>query len=333
MGPETFNNRGLYHERNNMTKATTELKDTKPKKEDILITETEISKADSTKKATKTEKATPTAKAGKRSSKSVKEEADKTTKELRKATPATDDTPAKVTPVIRTRTTLERRSKAYRAVAGQIDKAKLYPLAEALDLVIKTNPVKFDATVELHVNLGVDPRHADQNIRQTVVLPSGTGKTIKVAVFADSDDIEKAKKAGADIAGGDEFLQQLDKGIIDFDILISTPSMMAKLGKYARILGPKGLMPNPKSGTVTPNVSKAVTEAKTGKIEYRVDTTGIVHIGVGKTSFGVEKLTVNTQAILDSIKASKPASVKGIYFKSAFLTSSMGPSVKLEITV
>jgi large subunit ribosomal protein L1 len=175
--------------------------------------------------------------------------------------------------------------------------------------------------------LAVDPKQADQNIRQSVVLPAGTGKTLRIAVFGEADDIAKAKKAGADIAAGDEFLQQLDKGTIDFDILIATPAMMSKLGKYARVLGPQGLMPNPKSGTVTNNIEKAVAEAKGGRIEYRVDSTGIVHVACGKISFGKDKLSQNCKAVLSSIKSAKPASIKGNYVNSLYLTTTMGPSI------
>ncbi|HUD03244.1 MAG TPA: 50S ribosomal protein L1 [Patescibacteria group bacterium] len=227
------------------------------------------------------------------------------------------------------RTQLERKGKKFRKLAEQIDKTKVYSINDALNLVIKTSPVKFDATVELHVRLGVDPRQSDQNIRGTLVLPAGTGKTARVAVFAEAKDVEVAQKAGADNAGNDEILQQLDKNIIDFDVLIATPSMMPKLGKYARILGPKGLMPNPKSGTVSNDVAKAVTEAKAGRVEYRVDSTGIVHVAIGKVSFSPDKLISNTEALLASIKAAKPASIKGNYVLSIHVTTSMGPSIKI----
>jgi large subunit ribosomal protein L1 len=272
-----------------------------------------------------------TAKAGKRSAKSVKEAEEKQAKEERKAHTAEEKTEAK--PKVQqkpARSKLERRGKNFRKVAELIEKGKVYNLPEALDLAAKTNPAKFDATVELHVRLGVDPRQADQNLRDTVVLPAGTGKSVRVAVFADVDDAAAAKKAGADIAAGDEFLQQLDKGTIDFDILIATPPQMPKLGKYARLLGPKGLMPNPKSGTVTTDITKAVTEAKAGRVEYRVDSTGIVHVGIGKVSFGGQKLTENARALLNSIKTNKPASIKGTYVKSVFVTTSMGPSIAVE---
>jgi large subunit ribosomal protein L1 len=162
-------------------------------------------------------------------------------------------------------------------------------------------------------------------------LPAGTGKSVRIAVFADAEDAMKAIDAGADMAKGDEFLQQLEKGTIDFDVLIATPAMMPKLGKYARMLGPKGLMPNPKSGTVTTDVAKAVTEAKAGRVEFRVDSTGNVHVGVGKVSFGPEKLEQNARAVLNSVKSSKPSNLKGIYFRSAFVTTSMGPSIRVNI--
>lgn len=273
-----------------------------------------------------------TAKAGKRSEKALKEAEEKLVKEERKAHRDEEQTAGKpkkkVHPAARPR--LERHSKAYRKAAELIDRSKDYGLADALDLATKTSTVKFNASVELHVNLGVDPKQADQNIRQTVALPAGTGKTARIAVFADADDVIKAKKAGADIAAGDEFLLQLDKGTINFDVLIATPAMMSKLGKYARLLGPKGLMPNPKSGTVTPNVTKAVTEAKSGRVEYRVDSTGIIHTTIGKVSFGKDKLTLNAQAVLDSIKAAKPASIKGSYVLSVFVTTAMGPSIQVQ---
>ncbi len=274
-----------------------------------------------------------TAKAGKRSEKALKETEEKQAKEERKAQVQEDqptEKPKRIQKPARSR--LERRSKGYRKVAELIEIDKFYSVNDAVELATKTSTVKFDAAVELHVNLGVDPKQADQNIRQTVVLPAGTGKSLRVAVFADVDDVAKAKKAGADIAAGDEFLQQLDKGDINFDVLIATPTMMPKLGKYARLLGPKGLMPNPKSGTVTPNVTKAVTEAKAGRVEYRVDSTGIIHTAVGKVSFGKDKLGDNTKAVLDSIKAAKPASVKGTFIESVFVTTTMGPSIPVNLS-
>jgi large subunit ribosomal protein L1 len=274
-----------------------------------------------------------TAKAGKRSAKAVAEVEEKQAKEERKVQRAEAETEAAEKPKQAqkpARSKLERKGKGYRKSAELVDQDKTYALAEALDLATKTSHVKFDATVEVHVRLGVDPRQADQNLRDQLVLPSGTGKPVRVAVFGAPDDVAAAKKAGADIAAGDEFLQQLEKGTIDFDTLIATPAQMPKLGKYARLLGPKGLMPNPKSGTVTTDVTKAITEAKAGRVEYRVDSTGIVHVGVGKVSFGADKLGKNVRAVFNSLKNNKPASVKGTYVKSVHLTTSMGPSIKVE---
>jgi large subunit ribosomal protein L1 len=273
------------------------------------------------------------AKAGKRSAKSLAEAEAENAKEERKATKAeaaaedADKPKQKHNP---TRSKLERSGKNFRKAAEQIEKDKVYSLEEALELATKTNPVKFDATVELHVNLRVDPRHADQNIRDNFVLPQGTGKTVRVAVFADVDDAAAAKKAGADIAGIEEITKMLDKGAMDFDILVATPSQMAKLGKYARALGPRGLMPNPKSGTVTTDVAKAVSEAKAGRVEYRVDSTGIVHLGMGKVSFGAARLLENAQAVLANIRSNKPASVKGTYVKAIHISTTMGPSITVE---
>jgi large subunit ribosomal protein L1 len=274
-----------------------------------------------------------TAKAGKRSEKALKEVEEKEAKEERKTAKKEVEVEEKAKPkqVQNVTTQLERRSKGYRKSSELLEEGKTYSLKDAVELACKTSHVKFDATVELHIRLGVDPRQADQNLRDTVILPAGTGKTLRIAVFADPEGVATAKKAGADIAGSDEFLQQLDKGTIDFDVLIATPQMMAKLGKYARVLGPKGLMPNPKSGTVTTDIAKAVNEAKAGRVEYRVDSTGIVHVGVGKVSFGGAKLLQNAQAILNSIKANKPTGLKGNYVKSIFATTSMGPSISVDI--
>lgn len=272
------------------------------------------------------------AKAGKRSAKSLKEAEEKQAKEERKAAKADADAEAADKPKQKQnppRSKFERKGKGYRKIAEQIDKTKEYSLVEALQLATKTNPAKFDATVELHINLGVDPRHADQNIRDMVVLPAGTGKAVRVAVFADTEGAAAAKKAGADIAGEEEIIKLLEKGTLNFDVLIAPPQMMAKLGKYARTLGPKGLMPNPKSGTVTPDVAKAVEQAKAGRVEYRVDSTGIVHLGIGKVSFGHGKLGDNARAVLSSIKAAKPASLKGVYVKGLYVTTSMGPSIRV----
>ena len=278
----------------------------------------------------------PAAKAGKRSEKSQRETAEKIEKEARKeagdTTPQSEDSEATIKkgprPVTRPR--IERRGKSYRKIAELVESEKVYSLADALDLASKTNPTKFDASVELHVRLGVDPRQADQNIRATVSLPHGSGKTVRVAVFAPEADVAAAKKAGADIAGDEDFLKQLDKEELNFDTLIATPAYMPKLGKYARLLGPRGLMPNPKSGTVAADVAKAVTEAKAGKVEYRVDKQAIVHVAVGKVSFGADKLQDNAKAFIESLKSQKPGSLKGVYVKSASISTTMGPGIKVD---
>lgn len=280
-----------------------------------------------------------TAKAGKRSEKAIAEAEAKAEKEARKE--AGDTTPqseeaeahAKKGPKPTIRPLIERRGKAYRKVAEQLEKGKVYSLAEALELATKTNPAKFDASVEIHVHLGVDPRQADQNIRATVSLPNGTGKTVRVAVFAPEADHASAKKAGADIVGDEDFLKQLEKEELNFDILVATPQYMPKLGKYARLLGPRGLMPNPKSGTVATDVAKAVTEAKAGKVEYRVDKQAIVHLAVGKVSFGTEKLAGNAKAFFDSLNSQKPTSLKGSYVKTISVSTTQGPGIKVENTL
>lgn len=307
---------------------------------DAIIENTEVATEQAEVVAEKAEVSTKdnkegAAKAGKRSAKALKEAEELQAKEERKlaaaeAEEAGESKPKQ--PVKPTRPRLERQGKKFQAAAKLVEKDKAYTLKEAVALAQKTNPAKFDASVELHVNLGVDPRQADQNIRDNLVLPAGTGKKIRVAVFADVDDAAAAKKAGADIAGNEEFLQQLDKGTLDFDILIATPAMMPKLGKFARVLGPRGLMPNPKSGTVTTDVAKAVSEAKAGRVEYRVDSTGIVHLPVGKVSFKTEDLLTNVQAVVNSIKGNKPASVKGNYVKAVHLTTSMGPSITVAVS-
>lgn len=279
------------------------------------------------------------AKSGKRSEKAIKEVVEKIAKEERKehgdTTPQSDETEAAVKkgPKPITRSLLERRGKAYRKVAELVDNSKTYSLTDALELATKTNPSKFDASVEIHVKLGVDPRQADQNIRATVSLPNGTGKTIKVAVFAPESEHAAATKAGADVVGDEEFLKQLDKEEINFDILVATPQYMPKLGKYARLLGPRGLMPNPKSGTVAVDVAKAVSEAKAGKVEYRVDKQAIVHLSVGKVSFGAAKLQENANAFFDSLKSQKPTTLKGMYVKSTSIATSQGPSIKVESVI
>ena len=269
-----------------------------------------------------------TAKAGKRSAKALAEAEEKAAKELRKHSDDSEEE-SKPKQVQRTRSKLERSSKNYRASSEKVEKGKEYSLKEALVLAKETSTVKFDASVELHVRLNVDPKQADQNIRESLVLPNGTGKSVRVAVFGEADDVAEAKKAGADIAGSDEFLQQLDKGEINFDVLVATPQVMSKLGKYARVLGPKGLMPNPKSGTVTKDVAKAVEQAKAGKVELRVDETGIIHLSIGKVSFDDQKLLENAQAVFSTLKSAKPGSIKGSFVNTIYATTSMGPSIKI----
>lgn len=271
------------------------------------------------------------AKSGKKSKKHIEEVKAEEARQARKLERAAADAvtkPKGAAPITRSR--LERRGKKYQEMAKLIEKDKVYELKQAFELAIKTSPTKFDASVEIHARLGVDPRQADQNIRTTLVLPNGNGKEVRVAVFAPLDVCKAAKTAGADIAEDEEFLKRLDKGALDFDILVSTPQYMPKLGKYARLLGPKGLMPNPKAGTVTTDVEKAVKDAKAGKVEYRVDKQAIVHIGIGKVSFGAARLVENANAFFDSLKAQKPASLKGSYVKSVFITTSMGPSIQIE---
>ncbi len=281
------------------------------------------------------EKEVKLAKSGKRSEKALKEVVEKIAKEERKEhgdTTAQGDAEANQTkgPKPVTRPRLIRRGKAYQKAAALVEKGKVYSLADAMELVSTTSPSKFDASVEIHVRLGVDPRQADQNIRTTVSLPNGTGKKITVAVFAPEADHAAAKTAGADIIGDEEFLKQLDKNELNFDVLITTPQYMPKLGKYARALGPRGLMPNPKSGSVAVNVAKAVTEAKAGKVEYRVDKQSIVHLSIGKVSFGTKKLQENANAFFESLKAQKPSSIKGAYVKSVSTATTQGPSIKIE---
>jgi large subunit ribosomal protein L1 len=275
------------------------------------------------------------AKAGKRSAKAVAEADAKAEKEARKEAGDTssqsgEEETVKKGPKPVTRPVLERRGKNYRKVAEKVEANKLYTLEEAVALAVETNPSKFDASVEVHVRLNVDPRQADQNIRATVSLPHGTGKTIRVAVFAPEGDHAAAKEAGADVIGDETFLAQLDKEVLDFDILVATPQFMPRLGKYARLLGPRGLMPNPKSGTVATDVAKAVKEAKAGKVEYRVDKQAIVHLGVGKVSFGTEKIAENAKSFFDSLQAQKPASIKGGYVKTIAISTTMGPGIKVE---
>ena len=275
------------------------------------------------------------AKSGKRSKKAADEAAAEAEKEARKEAVAAGEIDPSAEgavkgPAPKTRSRLERRSKAYRSAFEAIDQNKDYAMDEAAAAAIAASTVKFDASVELHVNLNVDPRQADQNIRTTVDLPNGNGKTVRVAVFAPADKHAEAKEAGADIVGEDDFLELLKKEEINFDRLVATPEVMGKLGRFARLLGPKGLMPNPKSGTVTKDVAKAVKDAKGGQVEFRVDAQGIVHIGIGKVSFGADKVTENAEAVLEAIRAVKPNSIKGNYITAIHVTTTMGPSVAVR---
>jgi large subunit ribosomal protein L1 len=220
--------------------------------------------------------------------------------------------------------------KKYAESVKSYDHSKAYELSEAVNVVLGTAKAKFDETIELHVRLGVDPRQADQQVRGVLVLPNGTGKTKKVLVIAKGDRADQALAAGADYVGAEEIIAKIQKeNWFDFDVMITTPDMMGVVGRIGRILGPKGLMPNPKSGTVTPDVAKAIKEVKAGKVEYRLDKTAIIHCPVGKKSFGQEKLTENINALLDAIVKAKPAAAKGQYVKSVTVTSTMGPGVKV----
>ena len=224
-----------------------------------------------------------------------------------------------------------KHGKKYVDAAKLVDRTKLYDTNEALDTVIKTAVAKFDETVELHVKLGVDSRHADQQVRGAVVLPNGTGKKVRVLAICKGANEELAKEAGADFVGAEDMTQKIQQeNWMDFDVLITTPDCMGLVGRLGRILGPRGLMPNPKAGTVTPDIAKAVKEAKAGKIEYRLDKTNIIHCPIGKASFGAEKLQENFNALMSAIVKAKPSSLKGAYLRSVVLTSTMGPGVKLS---
>ena len=223
--------------------------------------------------------------------------------------------------------------KKYVESSKLVDRSVLYTPAEALDLAVKTAKAKFDETIELHVRLGVDPRHADQQVRGAVVLPHGTGRSVKVLVFAKGDKAKEAQEAGADFVGADELVQKIQgENWFDYDVVVATPDMMGVVGRLGRVLGPKGLMPNPKSGTVTFDVAKAIADIKAGKVEYRVDKTAIVHCLIGKKSFGVEKLQDNFKTLMDALVKAKPAAAKGQYIKSVSVSSTMGPGAKINPT-
>lgn len=226
---------------------------------------------------------------------------------------------------------MAKKGKKYTEALSKVEKAKQYPLTEAVELVKSVSFEKFDATVELAFNLNLDPRKAEQNLRGALVLPHGTGKTKRVLVFAKGDKAKEATEAGADFVGDDDMVEKIKGGWFDFDVVIATPDMMATLGKIGRLLGPKGLMPNPKTGTVTMDIAKTVNESKGGKITYRVDKFGNILVGVGKVSFATEKLVDNINAVVERMNKIKPSTVKGIYMKNVAISSSMGPGVKLAV--
>ena len=223
------------------------------------------------------------------------------------------------------------RGKKYKDNAKLIDRATQYEVPAAMDLVVKTASAKFDETVEVHIKLGVDSRHADQQVRGAIVLPNGTGKTRKVLVFAKDAKLDEAKEAGADFAGGMELVEKIQKeNWFDFDVVVATPDMMGIVGRLGKVLGPKGLMPSPKAGTVTPNLAQAIKESKAGKIEYRLDKTNIIHCPIGKASFGAEKLLENYTALITAILRAKPATAKGQYIRSCVTATTMGPGIKIN---
>jgi len=223
------------------------------------------------------------------------------------------------------------RGKTYKESAKLVDRSILYDPSDAFDLVIKASRAKFDETVELHIKLGVDSRHADQQVRGAIVLPHGTGKTRSVLVFCKEERVQEALDAGADFAGGQDLVDRITKeNFFDYDVVVATPDMMGIVGRLGKILGPKGLMPTPKAGTVTPNIAQAIAEIKAGKIEYRLDKTNIIHCPIGKVSFGIEKLVDNYQTLLDAVNKAKPAAAKGQYIRSCVTSSTMGPGVKIN---
>ncbi|MAA51426.1 MAG: 50S ribosomal protein L1 [Candidatus Marinimicrobia bacterium] len=222
------------------------------------------------------------------------------------------------------------QSNRYTKNFKAINREMIYSLDEAVKLIKSSSPVKFDETIDLSVNLGVDPRHADQIVRGTVSMPNGTGKDVTILVLAKGDAVDKATAAGADFVGSDEFLEKIKSGWTDIDVIVATPEMMPELGKHGRVLGPRGLMPNPKTGTVTNDVEKAVKEIKSGKIEFKVEKNGIVHAGVAKMSFDEDKIAQNITAFIDAIKKAKPSGVKGVYMKKVTVSSTMGPGLKLD---
>ncbi len=269
-----------------------------------------------------------TAKAGKRSKKAVEEEAEKAAKETKKAVKTDRDEPKKSKHVQNPKHVAKNRKNAL----TKLEAGKLYGLNEGIKLLRDISTVKFDATAELHIRLNIDPRQADQMVRTSVVLPAGSGKTIKVAVLAGDKQVEAAKKAGADITNAENILSDLKKSKFDFDVLVATPDQMVNLGKFAKVLGPKGLMPSPKSGTVTADPAVAVKEIKAGRAELKNDANGIVHAGFGKLSFSDENLFANAAAVINGVTRTKPSGVKGTFVKSITLASTMSPGVRLDVT-
>lgn len=226
---------------------------------------------------------------------------------------------------------MAKHGKKYAGIVSALEAGKQYSLAEATEVLVKTSPTKFDASAEVHINLGVDPKFADQLVRGTVSLPNGTGKDVRIIAFVDDDKVKEAMDAGAMEAGKDALIEKVSKGFTDFDMAVATPDVMKDLGKVAKVLGPKGLMPSPKAGTVTPDVAKAISEMKKGRIEFKVDKQGIVHAAFGKVSFGAEKLSENLKAFVKAIQEAKPSGAKGTYLNGIHLTTSMGPSLKVDI--
>lgn len=226
-----------------------------------------------------------------------------------------------------------KHGKKYNESAKLVESGKLYDIDEAVEVAVKTGTAKFDETVEIHVRLGVDSRHADQQVRGAVILPNGTGKTVRTLVFAKGDKAKAAEEAGSDFVGAEELVAKIqNENWLDFDVVIATPDMMGVVGRLGKVLGPRGLMPTPKAGTVTPDVAKAVTEAKAGKIEYRLDKTNIIHCPIGKVSFGAEKLKENLDALMAAVVKAKPAATKGQYIKSCVIATTMGPGIKLNVS-
>ena len=316
------------------TQKTDDKKFTKKAKESVVAEEKNTKKpanvAEEVVAEEKTTKATTT-KAGKRSKKAQEEAAEAEAKENRKT-----DTKAKAIeetekPKVIQKPRVKKYSKNQKEVRALIEPDKLYTLAEAVELLPKLSKVNFDATAELHVACNIDPKQADQQVRSSVALPAGTGKSVRVAVLADDKDAAAAKKAGADITNSEDLLAALGKEKFDFDVLVATPAKMAELGRYAKVLGPKGLMPSPKNNTVTANPAAAVEEIKKGQAELRADANGIVHVGFGKLSFKPADLLSNLKAVVAGLNQAKPAGVKGVFVRSMFVSATMSPSIKLDV--